>query len=261
MSNVVMLDRSAAARGQSERVKRSYVQARIAPELRAIRRNRIARLASTRRFVAAMCIASGCLGVVGGAWLSTALSSTMPIQVMQLPEQSPAIALPVTLPDKVTMSTAVSGVEHTQTFSRANLADRGLPTTALTEVTQQVAAVAVPKNSPLSMPPSRVANTNPPAGAAKDLMSSDRQAASKPKADGGVYEVTERFKPPAPARGEPSASSMPAGWKVVGVPVDGILNLEVGGAVRSYRVGDRLPNGAVLAEASAERNSFKTNER
>jgi hypothetical protein len=90
-----------------------------------------------------------------------------------------------------------------------------------------------------------------------------------PKA--GVYEMAEsrstaRLGSTLGNRNAPNVVAIDAqksepvnSLKVIGVPVDGILNIDVAGAVRSYKIGDRLPDGKVLNEANAERNTFKAN--
>jgi len=49
--------------------------------------------------------------------------------------------------------------------------------------------------------------------------------------------------------------------KVINVPIDGVLNLDVDGAVRAFKVGDVLPDGSRLKQASAQSGSFETTER
>lgn len=47
-------------------------------------------------------------------------------------------------------------------------------------------------------------------------------------------------------------------YKVLGVPVDGVLNLEVDGVIKSIRVGQQLPDGSTLTQALANTNEFVT---
>ena len=42
------------------------------------------------------------------------------------------------------------------------------------------------------------------------------------------------------------------------MPVDGVLNLEVDGVIKSIRVGQQLPDGSTLTQALANTNEFVT---
>lgn len=73
----------------------------------------------------------------------------------------------------------------------------------------------------------------------------------KPRSVSSIYEAPQAVQAPAAKKIEPSL-------RVVNVPIDGLLNLDVQGSVRSYKVGERLPDGSVLQNADAKTGKFST---
>jgi hypothetical protein len=59
---------------------------------------------------------------------------------------------------------------------------------------------------------------------------------------------------PSPAAAK--TAPVPARARVLSVPVDGMVTVEVDGAVRTYRVGQVLPNGQSVVSADATSGKF-----
>ena len=142
---------------------------------------------------------------------------------------------------------------------------------------QRLPAAAMPSGIPLARTPILVGRRNPAnvAAAALPAVAQTNQ--------GGILPTTryEAPKPIAEAAKVPLVKPVPSleqistlpdaarlstptpAYRVLGVPVDGLLQIQVGTdpTVKQVRVGERLPGGEVLRSANSETNFVETSTR
>jgi hypothetical protein len=292
-SNVVPIDRRAMARSVSAEARRRYVVQRNEKEVAAIKRNRFARLRTTRRWWLSVTAATAALGAGIGA------SAVLWIQ-------SNASTVPKLTTVAATAAVASVPVSATATVVQGNLAQT-FPTqvtATLPVVIQQapitVGAVAVPTASPAqsihaspAFSLAASASASLPSGSPLALAAPSKQAplvaaiklparvsvpvptvnitaaaAKVPEKPTTKYEaVAAAAKQPTPTTSTSPIAAAQTTTSVpyvgIGVPVDGVLQIQVGRdpTVKHVRIGERLPSGEVLRRASSETGQIETSER
>ena len=235
----------ARARETAQLVQVRALAERGASEARAMVRQRRQRLINNRRRLIACAIACLAIGFSAGAWVSfvssqptlaiPALNEQVVYQV-EFPKSAPLVQAPLVEP----LATAVTTT----------------PTTI--QVPSTTASTPAPNSMPPGQPPSQTKQQavlpkltvaiKSPAGS-----SQGEKDASVPSVSTNVYEATVKQDVPR------EVVTKTAELRVIGIPVDGVLQLDVNGTVRQFKPGQTLPNGEVLTEANASSNKFKTN--
>jgi cytoskeletal protein RodZ len=290
-TNVVQLDRNAAARRVSAEAHRRYVAERSARELEAIRRNRFARLRSTRRWWLAVLgigtLASFTAGVGLMHWLSQPakilsiqnISSASPsvssvnAVATNMPLITPTIGVQPVL-QTVTSSTQlpdstvlVSMPVSLTSSSLVNLLPDDLKSrTTVTDKVAQVRPVGRPIQVPNNVQKEVVVKT-PPVVQLKQVIANPNTQFDSVATSPMPASPAAIVKPPSPIANSQASTtnSVPstAAYSSVGVPVDGVLQIQIGNdpAIKHYRVGQRLPSGEVLRRATSETGQVETSER
>jgi hypothetical protein len=289
-TNVVQLDRNAAARRVSAEAHRRYVAERSARELDAIRRNRFARLRSTRRWWFAMLgmgtLASFTAGVGLMYWLSQS-PKNLSLQAIPSTSSSSVNQVATNMP-LATPSAAVQPVLQTVTSSIP------MPTnTAMVSTSVSMTVSSLPISMPVGSQPNNSATGTVaqarPAGRLIPILNKDarveaavkppsiiqlKQAATIPNTQfesvvtSSVPAIPAAIvKPSLPVPGSAlvnatNVAPIPT-YSSVGVPVDGVLQIQIGNdpSIKHYRVGQRLPGGEVLRRAISETGQVETSER
>ncbi len=100
-------------------------------------------------------------------------------------------------------------------------------------------------------------STVPAATITKTTPAAASNSPEQPSAQGKYYEA----RPDISSTTSINTSVPTTGLKVINVPVDGVLQLDVDGAVRAFKVGDALPDGSRLKQANAQSGTFETTAR
>ena len=275
-SNVVQLDQRATARLVSAEVRRQYLAERSKREVAAIRRNRLARLVTTKRWwwtmIGVTTVVSMSVGASAVWWWQE--NATMPLKTgaveqLQTPPEpadkglqptkpvvtfvaagSPPIpSSPVTAPVIITAQAPVGRMPP------------GVPM-APTPVVKQVAPVQVSKQ------PVRIAAVQPVAPVTQKTHPSTQYEAATATAAKSATLAQAVVPNATPVAAQATSVTTPAltsntAYQVVGVPVDGVLQIKLGKdpAIKPIRVGERLPSGEVLRRANSDTGQVETSER
>jgi len=140
---------------------------------------------------------------------------------------------------------------------------------AIVPVAQPIVDQAHPPADASSMAAVAASHKQPKAAAVAVVPAPAKQAATvastktSPAAGANSAESAQRQGKYYEARPDTGISTVlpPTGLKVINVPLDGVLNLDVDGAVRAFKVGDVLPDGSRLKQASAQSGTFETTAR
>jgi len=85
---------------------------------------------------------------------------------------------------------------------------------------------------------------------------------SKTRSSNGHYEAPSQDQGTVAAKGKsksPSANATDAGFKLAGVPVDGIALIQIeGGPVKAFKLGDKLPDGSIIQSANSATGEIQT---
>lgn len=273
ISNVVQLDQRASARLVSAEVRRQYLAERSKREVAAIRRNRLARLVSTKRWwltmIGVTTVASMSIGATALWWWQQ--SNTSSIQAVAHVKPAPEAVNKATQSMTTTVSVVATGSPpiHSSPATVPVSTTTPLPTgrmpPGIPMAQAQILKQAVP--SPASKPA-----VNAPSQPATQTVQKIQPSTQYEAATASVAKPTN----PAPAS-VPAATTMTtqaatlnaspvvanAAYQVVGVPVDGVLQIKIGKdpAIKPVRIGERLPSGEVLRRANSDTGQVETSER
>lgn len=227
----------ARARETAQLVQVRALAERGTSEAQAMVRQRRQRLMTNKRRLIACAIACLAIGFGAGTWVSSIRSQQHALAVPAVVEQ---VVYQVDLPKPV------SPVQAPQIGSVATTI--AATQTAITEASRMPSGQPLSQVRQQSTQSKLTVATKPPVA----LPSSEKDASVAGVAT-NVYEATVKQEAPR------EAVSKAAELRVIGIPVDGVLQLDVNGIVRQFKPGQVLPNGEVLTEANAASNKFKTN--
>lgn len=169
---------------------------------------------------------------------------------------TPTVVLPVVTPSMPALVVAALPVSKPAQQSQSDALPGGKPAlrTALPAVRAKQ-AVVLPMPTPTPSPVQAQAVQREPLPTTQ--YESSRQLPARPFATQAKQELAQETKQSAPV-----SQNAPT-YKVIGVPVDGLLQIQIGSdpTVKNVRVGERLPGGEVLRSANAETNLVETSER
>jgi len=214
----------------------AFTQREIAHAM-AAQRQRTARIRQhklSKIAFAFMLLALGATGgFVGAGMLAKEPTATAPIeQVLHSHYAIVPVAQPIVdqvAPPSDASSTPAASPSHKQPKAAA------------------VAVVPAPAR-PSTVPAATITKTTPAAAS---------NSPEQPSAQGKYYEA----RPDIGSTTSINTSVPMTGLKVINVPVDGVLQLDVDGAVRAFKVGDALPDGSRLKHANAQSGTFETTAR
>ena len=272
-SNVVQLDQRASARLVSAEVRRQYLAERSKREVAAIRRNRLARLVKTKRWwwtmMGVTTVASMSIGATAVWWWQQ--SNTASIQAVAQVKPAPEAVTKATQSMTPTVSVVATGSPPIH----SSPATVPVPTTAplpagrmppgIPMAQAQVLKQAVPS-------PANKQSVNVPSQPVTQTVQKIQPSTQYEAATSSVAKPTN----PAPAS-VPMVTTMTTqaatsnaslvvantAYQVVGVPVDGVLQIKIGKdpAIKPVRIGERLPSGEVLRRANSDTGQVETSER
>ena len=276
-SNVVQIDQRASARAVSAEVRRKFLAERSKREVAAIRRNRLARLVTTKRWwwtmIGVTTVVSMSIGACSLWWWQQSVTIPLKTRAVEQLQTTPEAADKVVQPGKPVVAFVASGSPSIPLS----------PVTAPEMVTAQAPVGRMPPGVPMT--PTPVVKQVTPAQGSKQPVPHVPVAAVQPVAPvvqktqpSTQYEaaatVAKAANPQAvipnatPVAVQPASVTAPtvtsnAAYQVVGVPVDGVLQIKIGKdpAIKPIRVGERLPSGEVLRRANSDTGQVETSER
>ena len=276
-SNVVQIDQRASARAVSAEVRRKFLAERSKREVAAIRRNRLARLVATKRWwwsmIGVTTVVSMSVGASALWWCQQSanvpLKAGAIVQLQPAPEAAnkatqstmPSVALVASGSPPIPSSPATVPVIAAAP-SPAGRMPPGIPMPQ-----EQVIKQAVPSQA--GRHPVHIA-TQPVAQAVQKAQPSTQyEAAATSVAKAPAPSPAPAVFPTAPpiaTHAAGAANSALVGntaYQVIGVPVDGVLQIKIGKdpAIKPIRVGERLPGGEVLRRANSDTGQVETSER
>lgn len=264
-SNVVAIDQRAHAREVSAEVRRQQLAERSDRVVGAIKRNRRARMMATKRWwltvTGVTALVSVSLGA-GAAWWwqqSSAVSAKTAVAVLPIakPQEvkatqplQPAVVAAV---QPVTPAPAPIQVQPVEASSMGRL-----PSGAPGNPNQPHKTV---HPAPASKPAGRPAAPLQEAQVSKDKPSTTQYEA--PAANVSKPAIINPLVAAVPVATPAPAVATTSPYQVVGVPVDGVLQIKIGKdpAIKHIRIGERLPSGEVLRKANSETGQVDTSER
>jgi hypothetical protein len=282
-SNVVSIDRRALARSVSAEARRRYIAQRSEKEVAAIRRNRFARLRATKRWwISVTAITAGLSASVGAVTVLWIQSNTRPTHqgailaasVAPVPG-TPMVAIAPLVVGNTALATTTSpiAIERSPvalgTVAVASVTPTHTASMSSTATVLATGTERMPIGSPVGQPaPSKQVIFKLPVRAASPAPGIALAASTKPAEKPTTqYEAAATLKlPPAAVLPIPSpsvAQSSAQPYVGIGVPVDGVLQIQVGRdpAVKHVRIGERLPSGDVLRRADSVTGQVETSER
>ena len=275
-SNVVQIDQRASARAVSAEVRRKFLAERSKREVAAIRRNRLARLVSTKRWwwtmIGVTTVVSMSVGASALLWWQQ--SSAVPLKAAAIAQLQP-------VPEAANKATQ-SAMPSVVTVASGSPPIPSSPATVAVIAAAQSPAGRMPPGVPMAqtlvvkqVAPAQ-SNKQPVHTAAVQLVAPVSQktqpstqyeaaAATVAKAATPAQAVVPNATPvavQAASVNTPAVNSNTA-YQVVGVPVDGVLQIKIGKdpAIKPIRVGERLPSGEVLRRANSDTGQVETSER
>lgn len=260
-SNVVAIDQRAHAREVSAEVRRQQLAERSERVVGAIKRNRRARMMATKRWWLTVTGATALVSVsigAGAAWWwqqSSAVSTRTAIAV-----------LPIAKPQEVK---AVLQVQPAVVAAVQPAPPAPAPVQPVVASPMGRLPSGVPGN--LIQPHKAVhpAPVGKPAGRStaplqEAQVSKDKPSTTQYEAPAANVSKPAIVNPPVVSVVTPTpAVATTSPYQVVGVPVDGVLQIKIGKdpAIKHVRIGERLPGGEVLRKANSETGQVDTSER
>lgn len=268
-SNVVQIDQRASARAVSAEVRRKFLAERSKREVAAIRRNRLARLVTTKRWwwtmIGVATVASMSFGASALWWWQQ--SAIVPLKAGAIAQLQPAskaankatqfAVAPVVI--VASGSPPIPSSPATVPVIAAATSPAGRMPPGIPMVPTQVMKHAVPSQA--SKQPVQVA-TQPTAPVVQKAQPSTQYEAATPAPAPAVLPAASPISTQAAnATNSPVVGN--TAFLVVGVPVDGVLQIKIGKdpAIKPIRVGERLPSGEVLRRANSDTGQIETSER
>lgn len=259
-SNVVAIDQRAHAREVSAEVRRQQLAERSERVVGAIKRNRRARMMATKRWwlivTGATALVSVSIGAGATWWMqqSNAGSTRTATAVLSVAKPLEVKATQPVQPAVVAVQPAPPAPAPVQPVEASPMGR--LPSGAPGNPNQPHKTV---HPAPASKPAGRPAAPLQEAQVSKDKPSTtqyEAPIANAPK-PAIVNPAAVPVVTPAPVVATTSL------YQVVGVPVDGVLQIKIGKdpAIKHIRIGERLPGGEVLRKANSETGQVDTSER
>ena len=274
-SNVVQIDQRASARAVSAEVRRKFLAERSKREVAAIRRNRLARLVATKRWwwimIGVTTVVSMSIGASALWWWQQ--SATVPLKAaaiaqLQLAPETAKKATQSTMPSVATVSTGSPPIPSSPAtvpvIAAATLPAGHMPS-GIPMAQAQVIKQAVPSQA--GKQPVHVATQSVAQAVLKPQPSTQYEATapSVAKAATPALAVVPASSPITTQAANATSSTVIGNtfYQVVGVPVDGVLQIKIGKdpAIKPIRVGERLPSGEVLRRANSDTGQVETSER
>lgn len=275
-SNVVQLDQRASARLVSAEVRRQYLAERSKREVAAIRRNRLARLVTTKQWwwtmIGVTTVVSMSIGASALWWwqqsVTVPLKTGAVVQLQAFPEPDdkglqptkPVVAFiasgsppipssPVTAPVIVTAQASVGRMPPGVPMAPTPVVKLVAPAQSSKQPVHTAAVQPVAPVTQKTQP-----STQYEAATATVAKSATPDQAVVPNATPVVVQAASVTTP---------AVTSNTAYQVVGVPVDGVLQIKIGKdpAIKPIRVGERLPSGEVLRRANSDTGQVETSER
>ena len=272
-SNVVQLDQRASARLVSAEVRRQYLAERSKREVAAIRRNRLARLVTTKRWwwtmIGVTTVASMSIGATAVWWWqqSNTASIQAVAQVKTAPEavtkatqsMTPKVSVVATGSPPIHSSPATVPVTTTAPLPAGRMPP-GIPM-AQAQVLKQ--AVPSPANKQSVNVPSQPATQTVQKAQPSTQYEAATASVAKPTTPAPASVTAATTTPTQTATSNASPVVANTAYQVVGVPVDGVLQIKIGKdpAIKPVRIGERLPGGEVLRRANSDTGLVETSER
>jgi cytoskeletal protein RodZ len=266
-SNVVQIDQRALARAVSDEVRRKFYAERSVREVAAIRRNRLARLVKTKQWwwtmLGVTSIVSMSIGASALWWWQQGSIATTQLS-LQVATGTTTAQIDI---NKSVSTTSGSGSPHfpsTQAIApvltQVGRMPPGTPMSPVQTAKQAVKTPAPIVRQPVPTPTQTTAATKLETQPSTQY-EAPRQAITNQAAMPTISQGTTQDAAPATA-----VASIPVtntAYQVLGVPVDGVLQIKIGKdpAIKPIRVGERLPNGEILRKANSETGQIETSER
>ena len=276
-SNVVQIDKRASARAVSAEVRRKFLAERSKREVAAIRRNRLARLVTTKRWwwtmIGVTTVVSTSIGACSLWWWQQSVTIPLKTRAVEQQQTTPEAADMIVQPGKPVVVFVASGsppiplspVTAPEMFTAQAPVGRmppGVPM-APTPVVKQVMPAQGSKQPVPHVPVAAVQAVAPVVQ--KTQPSTQYEAAATVAKAANPQAVIPNATPVAvqPASVTAPTVTSNAAYQVVGVPVDGVLQIKIGKdpAIKPIRVGERLPSGEVLRRANSDTGQVETSER
>lgn len=240
----------ARARDTAQLVQVRALAERGAAEAQAMVKQRRLRILRSKRMLIACAVVCSAAGFAGGVWFAAAKLNIRHADTLSTSEQ--IVYQVMTPPQILPASAAISVTSSVATLTATTVASNE----GVLGRTQTVASMPAgkPPTAPSATKPTTVAEPKPtpPVASAIATQSITTKIGATTASPTNVYEAVVRADSSEPV-------IKPVELRVIGIPVDGVLQLDVGGVVRQFKPGQMLPNGEVLTEANAASNKFKTN--